>query len=98
MDIQTDKKLHIMEYKEKAIRGIVASFVKAYAAGFSDRHISEKDDEDGVINMKIHNVFIAALGSEIQYYSALARLIVHLGLVDILLNYNWRIINQIISI
>jgi uncharacterized OsmC-like protein len=62
-----------MEYKEKAIRGIVASFVKAYAAGFSDRHISEKDDEDGVINMKIHNVFIAALGSEIQYYSALAR-------------------------
>lgn len=62
-----------MEYKEKAIRGIVSSFVKAYAMGFSDRHISERDNEDGVINMKIHNVFISALGNEIQYYSALAR-------------------------
>ena len=59
--------------KEKAIRAIVSSFVEAYASGFSDRHISEVDDEDGVINMKIHNVFIAALGPEIQYYSALAR-------------------------
>lgn len=59
--------------KEKAIRAIVSSFVEAYASGFSDRHIAEANDEDGVINMKIHNVFIAALGSEIQYYSALAR-------------------------
>ncbi|ETD28897.1 hypothetical protein HMPREF1173_01144 [Prevotella nigrescens CC14M] len=31
-----------MEYKEKAIRGIVASYVKAYAVGFCDRHVSEK--------------------------------------------------------
>lgn len=61
------------EYKEKAIRAIVSSFVEAYAAAFSDRHISEVDNEDGTINMKIHNVFIAALGPEIQYYSALAR-------------------------
>ena len=37
------------------------------------RHLSEKDDADGVINMKIHNIFIAALGPEIQYYSALSR-------------------------
>lgn len=59
--------------KERAIRAIVASCVEAYASGFSDRHISEVNDEDGVINMKIHNVFIAALGAEIQYYSALAR-------------------------
>ena len=70
---ENDKNDITMEYKEKAIRGIVASAVQSYAAAFSDRHISEKDDEDGVINMKIHNVFIAALGSEIQYYSALAR-------------------------
>jgi len=62
-----------MEYKEKAIRAIVASSVKSYAQGFSDRHISERDNENGTINMKIHNVFIAALGPEIQYYSALAR-------------------------
>ena len=58
---------------EKAIRAIVSSYVESYAAGFSDRHISEADNEDGTINMKIHNVFIAALGHEIQYYSALAR-------------------------
>lgn len=59
--------------KDRAIRAIVGSCVESYASGFSDRHISEVNDEDGVINMKIHNVFIAALGSEIQYYSALAR-------------------------
>lgn len=59
--------------KERAIRSIVSSAVQAYAKGFSMRHLSEVDDEDGVINMKIHNVFIAALGPEIQYYSALAR-------------------------
>lgn len=58
---------------EKAIRAIVRSYVEAYASGFSDRHLSELEDEDGTINMKIHNVFIAALGPEIQYYSALAR-------------------------
>lgn len=60
-------------YKERAIRAIVSGCVEAYASAFSDRHISEKDDEDGTINMKTHNVFIAALGQEIQYYSALAR-------------------------
>ena len=59
--------------KENAIRSIVRSAVKAYANGFSTRHLSELNDENGVINMKIHNVFIAALGKEIQYYSALAR-------------------------
>ena len=59
--------------KETAIRAIVSSAVQSYASGFADRHISEADDEDGTINMKIHNVFIAALGRDIQYYSALAR-------------------------
>lgn len=59
--------------KEKAIRSIVSSAVKSYANGFSTRHIAEVNNENGVINMKIHNVFIAALGPEIQYYSALAR-------------------------
>lgn len=59
--------------REKSIRAIVASYVEAYATGFSDRHISELDDEDGTINMDIHNVFVAALGSEIQFYSALVR-------------------------
>lgn len=61
------------DLKERAIRSIVCSAVKGYANGFSMRHLSEVNKEDGVINMKIHNVFIAALGPEIQYYSALAR-------------------------
>ncbi len=62
-----------MNDKERAIRCIVHTAVKSYATGFSTRHLNEYDKEDGVINMKIHNVFIAALGPEIQYYSALAR-------------------------
>ena len=58
---------------ERAIRAVVSACVSSYASGFSDRHLSEVDDEDGTINMKIHNVFIAELGADIQYYSALAR-------------------------
>ena len=58
---------------EKAIRAIVKTSIESYANGFETRHISEYDNPDGVINMKIHNVFIASLGPEIQYYSALSR-------------------------
>jgi hypothetical protein len=47
--------------------------IESYAQGFETRHIAEYDDPDGTINMKIHNVFIAALGPEIQYYTALVR-------------------------
>lgn len=61
------------KYREKAIRALVSGYVESYASGFSDRHISEVEDEEGTINMKIHNVFISSLGSDIQYYSALAR-------------------------
>lgn len=59
--------------KERAIRGIVHSHINIFSQGFCDRHIREKVNPDGVLNMKIHNVFIAALGHEIQYYSALCR-------------------------
>ncbi|MFH0939297.1 MAG: TdeIII family type II restriction endonuclease [Planctomycetota bacterium] len=58
---------------EKAIRTLVKTAVESYSEGFEIRHIAEKDDPDGTINMKIHNVFISALGSEIQYYAALVR-------------------------
>ncbi len=61
------------ELKERAIRAVVSGCIEAYASGFSDRHLAEVDDDEGTINMKIHNVFIAALGADIQYYSALAR-------------------------
>ncbi len=58
---------------EKAIRGLVKSNVITFAQTFSERHLSEFDNPDGTLNMKIHNVFISALGEEIQYYTALVR-------------------------
>ena len=59
--------------KERAIRGLVETAVRSYSTGFEARHVAQKDDPDGVINMKVHNPFIAALGPEVQYYSALVR-------------------------
>lgn len=62
-----------MDDKEKAIREIVQSAVTGYASKFSNRHLKEVGDPNGTINKKIHNGFIAHLGSEVQYFSALAR-------------------------
>ncbi len=59
--------------KNKAIRSLVQTAVHSYATGFEARHIEELNDPDGTINMKVHNVFIAVLGSDIQYYAALVR-------------------------
>ena len=59
--------------KKKAIQVLVESAVKNYATGFRCRHESEVDNPDGVINMKVHNVFIEALGTDIQYYASLVR-------------------------
>jgi hypothetical protein len=59
--------------EESAIRALVRQSVQAYAAGFLDRHQGELSNPNGTLNMKIHNVFIAALGPEIQYYTALVR-------------------------
>lgn len=66
-----------MEYhnisSEDAIRCLVKSNIITFAQTFSERHISEFENPDGTLNMKIHNVFIAALGEELQYYTALVR-------------------------
>jgi hypothetical protein len=59
--------------KKDAIKSLVRTAVESYATGFKARHEGEVKNPNGVINMKIHNVFIAALGSDIQYYSALVR-------------------------
>jgi len=59
--------------KEETIKSLVRTAVESYAIGFKARHESEVENPDGVINMKIHNVFIEALGKEIQYYAALVR-------------------------
>ena len=45
---------------ELSIRQIIRASVQSFADGFALRHVGEKDDPDGVINMKIHNIFIAA--------------------------------------
>jgi len=58
---------------EKAIRQLVAANVQTFAKTFSARHITEYDDPEGTLNMKIHNVFIAVLGEELQYYTAMCR-------------------------
>lgn len=59
--------------KKEAIQSLVYTAVESYAEGFQARHEGEVDNPNGTINMKIHNVFIAALGSDIQYYSSLVR-------------------------
>jgi len=59
--------------KKEAIRSIVHASVESFAVGFQGRHEGELEDPEGTLNMKIHNVFIAVLGPEIQYYTALVR-------------------------
>lgn len=57
--------------KKEAIRSIVHASVESFAVGFQGRHEGELEDPSGTLNMKTHNVFIAVLGPEIQYYTAL---------------------------
>lgn len=58
---------------ETAIRTLIRGMVQSFSEGFKGRHEGEVDNPNGTINMKIHNVFIASLGPEIQYYTALVR-------------------------
>lgn len=59
--------------QEDLIRGIVREQVKDFSISFEDRHMSQISDPDGVINSKVHNIFIAALGDEVRFYSSLVR-------------------------
>ena len=59
--------------KEDGIKSIVKMGAEGFAAGFKQRHESEIDNPEGVINKKVHNVFLAQLGPEIVYYGALSR-------------------------
>jgi hypothetical protein len=62
-----------MNDKETAIRSIVDTAVKVFADTFSEKHISQASDPDGVINSKKNNCFMAALGDDFMIYSALSR-------------------------
>lgn len=59
--------------EKKAVQALVYTAVGSFAGGFQARHTDEVDNPDGIINMKVHNVFIEALGKDIQYYTALVR-------------------------
>lgn len=59
--------------KKDYIKWIVKASVESFAVWFKGRHEWEFDNPDWTLNMKIHNVFIEKLWSEIQYYSALVR-------------------------
>jgi hypothetical protein len=59
--------------KKDLIKSIVSASVRAFAEWFKWRHEWEFDNPNWTINMKIHNIFIAKLWPDIQYYSALVR-------------------------
>lgn len=73
MSSDTGKKSMRQFTTQETIRALVRTGVEAYAQGFQSRHEAEVANPQGTINMKIHNVFIEALGEEIQYYTALVR-------------------------
>ena len=62
-----------IENKKDQIQKIIRASLNNFSTNFKTRHISELNNPKGTINMKIHNVFISALGEDIQYYTALAR-------------------------
>lgn len=59
--------------EKRTVQALVNTAVESYAEGFKARHEAEVHDPEGIINMKVHNVFIEALGKDTQYYTALVR-------------------------
>ena len=59
--------------KKIIIKSLVKSAIETYSSNFQKKHEDEIDNPEGTLNMKSHNVFIAALGKDIQFYSALVR-------------------------
>ena len=60
---------------QKIVKAIVKASIEQFAIGFEARHLGEIDNPDGVINSKIHNIFISLLGDDIRYYSSLVPLL-----------------------
>lgn len=59
--------------KEKGIREIVDKSIRKFAEAFELRHLKQVKNPKGTINMKKNNCFIAELGDEFIFYSALVR-------------------------
>lgn len=62
-----------MDSKEKRIRKIVKDSMKDFTTTFHDKHAHDTDNPKGIVNRKSNNEFIATLGAEIMFYSALSR-------------------------
>lgn len=62
-----------MREKERQIRDIVKRAINLFSIKFETKHLEQKENENGVINRRIRNNFIAPLGADIQFHSALAR-------------------------
>lgn len=62
-----------MNDKETAIRSIVDTAVEVFSGTFSEKHIGQASDPEGIINSKRNNCFMAALGNDFMIYSALSR-------------------------
>lgn len=61
------------ELKKEHIETIVDSEITRFASDFKTRHINDLKNPEGVINKKKNNVFMAELGEEFMFYSALVR-------------------------
>ena len=59
--------------KELKIREIITTSIQEFCLAFKTRHLGELYKDEGTLNSKIHNVFVAGLGDEILYYSAMVR-------------------------
>lgn len=59
--------------KEQQIRKVITERIEQFCTDFKERHLSQLDNPEGTLNSKIHNVFVAQLGEEILYYSAMVR-------------------------
>ncbi len=59
--------------KECIIRNIVKNSVTEFATRFYNRYSAEIENPEGVVNSKKKNCFMAGLGDEFSFYSALVR-------------------------
>lgn len=59
--------------KIKSIEALVDACIQSFATGITSRYERELNCDDGVINMKKNNCFIAELGEEFMFYSAFVR-------------------------
>lgn len=59
--------------KKRSIENLVDNAIDSFAKALLDRYTKERFNSSGVINMKKKNCFIAELGQEFMFYSALVR-------------------------